>query len=240
MFTIPHFYIIWKILKILPIGRPSACILTPASIFAGHFLKEFYKDVDFSKFNEDAKLERFEENLVAPKIDDADMKKRYAELVESHNKYFKNDKPVESFEVFRDKTFANDTRLYLENLNESKGKGSRLEMIYNTAIENNFVSLYFEKASVNGEFLDVEGKFYLLDGFRRLLFDHNFCNKSDRMVYVKVYSSSTSDTDIMKLMFHFNLWKFPQGIDTWLDRGWRFFLYNRLGISFRDVKSGYY
>ena len=46
LFTIPHFYIFLKILKNLPIGRPILAgydwILTPASIFAGHFLKEFY------------------------------------------------------------------------------------------------------------------------------------------------------------------------------------------------------
>ena len=46
LFTIPHLYIIWKILKVPPVGRPIVAgynwILTPASIFAGHFLKEFY------------------------------------------------------------------------------------------------------------------------------------------------------------------------------------------------------
>ena len=39
-FTIPHFYIIWKILKNPIVGRPIVAgydwILTPASIFAGH------------------------------------------------------------------------------------------------------------------------------------------------------------------------------------------------------------
>ena len=43
LFTIPHFYIIWKILKNPPIGRPIVAgndwILTPASIFAEHFPK---------------------------------------------------------------------------------------------------------------------------------------------------------------------------------------------------------
>ena len=45
-FTIPHFYIIWKILKNPIVGRPIVAgydwILTPASIFVGHYLKEFY------------------------------------------------------------------------------------------------------------------------------------------------------------------------------------------------------
>ena len=45
-YIIPHFYIIWKILKNPPVGRPIVAgykwIFTPASIFVGHFLKEFY------------------------------------------------------------------------------------------------------------------------------------------------------------------------------------------------------
>ena len=46
VFDIPHFYIIWKILKNPIVGRPIVAgynwILTPASIFVGHYLKEFY------------------------------------------------------------------------------------------------------------------------------------------------------------------------------------------------------
>ena len=49
-FSIPHFYIIWKILKNPMVGRPIVAgynwILTPASIFVGTLLKDFY-----SKFN---------------------------------------------------------------------------------------------------------------------------------------------------------------------------------------------
>jgi len=44
-FKIPHFYIIWKILKNPIVGRPIVAgynwILSPASIFVGHYLKEF-------------------------------------------------------------------------------------------------------------------------------------------------------------------------------------------------------
>ena len=44
-FIIPHFYILWKILKDPIVGRPivSGCnwILTPVSIFVGHHLKKF-------------------------------------------------------------------------------------------------------------------------------------------------------------------------------------------------------
>jgi len=49
-FTVPHFYIIWKILKNPIVGRPIVAgynwILTPASIFVGHYLKEFYSKFD--------------------------------------------------------------------------------------------------------------------------------------------------------------------------------------------------
>ena len=46
IYEIPHFYIIWKILKNPIVGRPIVAgynwILTPASIFVGHYLKSFY------------------------------------------------------------------------------------------------------------------------------------------------------------------------------------------------------
>ena len=49
-FTIPHFYIIWKLLKNPIVGRPIVAgynwILTPALIFVGHYLKEFYTKFD--------------------------------------------------------------------------------------------------------------------------------------------------------------------------------------------------
>ena len=49
-YVIPHFYIIWKILKNPPVGSPIVAgykwIFTPASIFVGHFLKESYYKFD--------------------------------------------------------------------------------------------------------------------------------------------------------------------------------------------------
>ena len=49
-FKIPHFYIIWKILKNPIVGRPIVAgynwILTPVSIFVGHYLKEFCNKFD--------------------------------------------------------------------------------------------------------------------------------------------------------------------------------------------------
>ena len=49
-FNIPHFYISWKILKNPIVGRPIVAgynwILTPASIFVGHYLKKFCNKFD--------------------------------------------------------------------------------------------------------------------------------------------------------------------------------------------------
>ena len=51
IYDIPHFYIIWKILKNPIVGRPIVAgynwILTPASIFVGHYLKEFYSKLEY-------------------------------------------------------------------------------------------------------------------------------------------------------------------------------------------------
>ena len=45
-FKVPHFYIIWKMLKNPIVGRPIVAgynwILSPASIFVGHYLKELF------------------------------------------------------------------------------------------------------------------------------------------------------------------------------------------------------
>jgi len=49
-YVIPHFYIIWKILKNPPVGRPIVAgykfIFISSLIFVGHFLKEFYSKFD--------------------------------------------------------------------------------------------------------------------------------------------------------------------------------------------------
>ena len=47
-FMIPHFYIIWKLLKNPIVARPIVAgynwIFTPASIFVGHYLKNFIQN----------------------------------------------------------------------------------------------------------------------------------------------------------------------------------------------------
>ena len=51
-FNIPHFYIIWKILKNPIVGRPIVAgynwMLTPVLIFVGHYLKNFCNKFDKS------------------------------------------------------------------------------------------------------------------------------------------------------------------------------------------------
>ena len=46
----PHFYIVWKILKKPIVGRPIVAgynwLRTPALIFVGHYLKQFYSKFD--------------------------------------------------------------------------------------------------------------------------------------------------------------------------------------------------
>ena len=58
-YVTPHFYIIWKILKNPPVGRPIVAgykwIFTPASIFVGHFSKESYCKID-SILNDNLRL----------------------------------------------------------------------------------------------------------------------------------------------------------------------------------------
>ena len=60
-----HFYIIWKILKNPPVGRPIVAgykwSFTPASIFVGHFLKRFYSKFD-SILNDSLSLVKLLEN----------------------------------------------------------------------------------------------------------------------------------------------------------------------------------
>ena len=73
-----HFYIIWKIQKNPPVRRPIFAgykwIFTPASIFVGRFLKEFYSKFD-SILNDSLSLvklleiSRFDENCFLFTID---------------------------------------------------------------------------------------------------------------------------------------------------------------------------
>jgi hypothetical protein len=115
---------------------------------------------------------------------------------------------------------------YFSNKSKSIENESEHGFIFNYAIENNFISLYSESFN-DGK---LEGYFYLLDGYRRLLFDFNTIEKNiDKDVYVKIYTNTT-EQDIMELMFGFNIWKIPQGIHVWFDRGWRLFIFMHTGI----------
>ena len=70
-YAIPQFYVIWKILKNPPVGRPIVAgnkwIFTPAAISVGQFLKESY--CKFDSIHNDSltlvkllKFQRFDKN----------------------------------------------------------------------------------------------------------------------------------------------------------------------------------
>jgi len=188
------------------------------------FVKAKYTGFDFTKFNEDAKP--------MPKFKKPSEEELQDEYKDDH--YHFDKKP--SFE-----TWAKKHVKYLEEQHNDNVKGYKEDeglenLIYETAVENNFITIYSAEPKIvekirSKQMLRPDGQFYLIDGFRRLLFDFNYVSKdNDREVYVKVYDKHTTDQDIMALLFHYNLWKISKGVDHWFDRGWRFFIYNRLGI----------
>lgn len=120
-----------------------------------------------------------------------------------------------------------DRSMYLSSRKRYERFEDNNNLIFNVAVENNFISLYFDE--FDGE--NIDGDFYLLDGFRRMFFDLQLGRNVNKDVYVKIYTNETTDADMMHLMFSFNLWKIPQGVDVWFDRGWRLFIYKRLGIK---------
>lgn len=127
-----------------------------------------------------------------------------------------------------------DRSRYLREKNEHMKFEDINNVIFDVAVENNFISLYFD----NFNDKTFSGDFYLLDGFRRMFFDLQMGRNLDKDVYVKIYTKDATDIDMMHLMFSFNLWKVPQGVDVWFDRGWRLFIFKRLGIKLTGDKFG--
>lgn len=156
---------------------------------------------------------------------------RFADVdVNKFNTEWNEKKAEDKSDTKRGENVSIDNWEYERQFSEEKD----LQIVFDTATENNFISLYFAEVEIyKGELKATpDSKFYLLDGFRRLLFDfHHFEKDYNKEVYVKIYDGNTTDRDIMKMMFHFNLWKQPQGLSTWMDRGWRLFLYQRLKIE---------
>lgn len=209
------------------------------------FIKDKFKGDDVSKFNELYK-EGIQEDVKKEILENSDykdlntaFKEGYKEHLKWYNDWGKEQGTKEqNFEEWK-KSQIKETE---DKIKENK-KGLRQEeelqnFIFDASTENNFISLYSEEVTNTKSILNLKGKFYLLDGFRRLLYDFNYIKKNrNKEVYVKIYDKRITDQDMMKIVFHFNLWKFPQGIETWMDRGWRFFIYNRLNITLIQEKE---
>jgi hypothetical protein len=80
-------------------------------------------------------------------------------------------------------------------------------------------------------------QYYLLDGFNRLLTDYGQLDFNPT-VFVKVLTTKLPDNDLMRIMFHLNMWKL-QGDghhnfkpNDFFDRGFRLLLNKKFGISF--------
>lgn len=137
-----------------------------------------------------------------------------------------------SFKEFQERRVKYRLDRYESRRESLFNEESKSQFIYDTATENNFISLYSEKPLVHDDKISFSGRVYLLDGYRRLFYDFNYLDRNlDKDVYVKVYDKRTTDPDMMSLMFHFNLWKIPQGVSVWFDRGWSFFIYLRTGLK---------
>jgi hypothetical protein len=104
-----------------------------------------------------------------------------------------------------------------------------------------------------------DDKFYLLDGFNRLL--TNYCMVDINLnVYIKIIIDKLPDDKLMGVMFKLNNWKLYSSdttgyryhfLDSFLDRGFKLFLYVKFGIEFyynekeadkekKDYKRDYY
>lgn len=102
-----------------------------------------------------------------------------------------------------------------------------------------------KKAGLTSNYFFVykEGdEYYLMDGFNRLLTSYAEINFNPP-VYVKVLTSKLTDHDLMKIMFHLNMWKL-QGDghynfkpDDFFDRGFRLMLFKKFGIKLYSYKD---
>jgi hypothetical protein len=85
-------------------------------------------------------------------------------------------------------------------------------------------------------------KFYLLDGFSRLLTDYGDLDK-DTIVYIKIIEDKLENHKLMSLMFNLNLWKLYHKnyggftLRDFLDRGFRLFLKSRFNIELYNRKT---
>lgn len=103
--------------------------------------------------------------------------------------------------------------------------------------EGNFIEM--KKAGLTSNYFFAykeDDKYYLLDGFNRLFTDYGVID-FDCPVYVKLLTDKLSDSKIIKIMFHLNMWKL-QGDghanfkpDNFFDRGFRLLLSKKFNID---------
>jgi hypothetical protein len=87
-----------------------------------------------------------------------------------------------------------------------------------------------------------EDKFYLLDGFNRLLANYGELDKNTT-VYIKIIEDKLEDFQLMSLMFNLNLWKLYNEnyggftLKDFIDRGFRLFLKSKFNVELYYCKT---
>jgi len=121
---------------------------------------------------------------------------------------------------------------------------SRLKYVDDITKDNVEVKLCKQSGVLSNLFYAYrEGdRYYLLDGFNRLL--SNWSNlEKDTVVYLKVITTELKDNQLMYLMFNLNLWKLYNenyggfNLKDFLDRGFRLLLKSKFNIKIYDYKD---
>lgn len=77
-------------------------------------------------------------------------------------------------------------------------------------------------------------KYYLLDGFNRLLTNYVDFNV-EQIVYIKILIDDLKDHELIKVMYHLNTWKLSGSpFSDFFDRGMKLLLYKKFNIEFYD------
>jgi hypothetical protein len=116
---------------------------------------------------------------------------------------------------------------------ETKRNSLDLKVIQKSGITTNLFYAYKE-----------DDKFYLLDGFNRLLTDYGDLEK-DTPVYVKIIEEKLTDSQLMSILFNLNLWKlYNDGyggfrLYDFIDRGFRLFIKSKFDIDLYFYRRDY-
>ncbi len=119
---------------------------------------------------------------------------------------------------------------YKTNLQDDEGK--LVEMKKSGLICNLFFA-YLE-----------DDKYYLLDGFNRLLTDYGAIT-DDTIVYLKVITDKLADNKLTHIMYRLNMWKLSNNtrsyggfnVNLFFDRGFKLLLHTKFDIQFYDYND---